>query len=162
MKQVLKRMHGYGENAKMDDGDGGWFLGNRASELHETAQACCHRPCTIPHKMVCQMDAWFSSYGKNKFCSMCFWLQGILHVFAWYDKMNFCCDAGMEMMEDELEYCKRTLEPLRKLSCLQNHFLKWMPSFPQFLQEDPLEAQWEAQGGGRMMEKGKGWTHQCL
>ena len=72
---------------------------------------------------------------------MCFWLQGILHVFAWYDKMNFCCDVGMEMMEDELEDGRRTLEPLRKLPCLQNHFLKCMPSFPQFLQEDPVEAQ---------------------
>ena len=42
MKQVLKRMHSYGENAKMAYGDGGEFLGNRASELHETAQACFH------------------------------------------------------------------------------------------------------------------------
>ena len=61
MKQVLKRMHRYGENGKMADGDGGQFLGNRAPELAETAQACFHHPCMIPHKMVFQMDAWFSS-----------------------------------------------------------------------------------------------------
>ena len=75
MKQVLKEMHSYGENAKMDNGDGGRFIGNRASELHETAQACFHRPCTIPHKTVCQKDAWFSTYGKNKFGSMDFCLK---------------------------------------------------------------------------------------
>jgi len=78
MKQVLKRMDGYGENAKMDDGDGGLLLGNRAPEWAETDQACFHYPCTIPHKTLCQMDAWFSSYGKNKFCSMSFLLQGFL------------------------------------------------------------------------------------
>ena len=78
-----------------------------------------------------QKQIWF--YG--------FLPQGLLHVLAWDDKMNFVCDAGMEMMEDELEDCRRTLEPLRKLPCLQNYFLKCMPSFPQFLQEDRVEAQ---------------------
>jgi len=61
MKQVLKQMHGYGENEKMAEDDGGWFLGNRALELAETARACFHHPCTIPCKTVFQMDAWFSS-----------------------------------------------------------------------------------------------------
>ena len=61
MKQVLKWMHGYGENAKMADGDGGGFLGNRALEWAETAWACFHHPYTIPCKTVFQMDAWFSS-----------------------------------------------------------------------------------------------------
>jgi len=55
--------------------------------------------------------------------------------------MNFGCDAGMEMMEEELEDCMRASEPLRELPCLPNHFLKCMPSFPQFLQEVPVEAQ---------------------
>ena len=32
-------------------------------------------------------------------------------------------------------------EQLRKLPCLPNHFLKSMASFPQFLQEVPVEAQ---------------------
>jgi len=90
-----------------------------------------------------QKQIWF--YG--------FLPQGFLHVLAWDDIMNFGCDAGVEMMEDELEDCRRTLEPLRKLPCLPNHFLKCMPSFPQFLQEVPVEAQWEAQGG----EKNDGW-----
>jgi len=45
----------------MDKGDGGLFLGNYESELAETAQACCHHPCTTPCKMTFQMDAWFSS-----------------------------------------------------------------------------------------------------
>ena len=87
------------------------------------------------------MDAWFSSYGKNKFCSMCFWLQGILHVLAWDDKMNFVCDAGMDMLEQELEDGMKASEHMRKLPCSPNHFLKCMASFPQFLQEDPVVAQ---------------------
>ena len=87
------------------------------------------------------MDAWFSSYGKNEFCSMCFCFKALCILVAWYDKMNFGCDAGMEMMADELEDCMRTSEPLRKLACFPNHFLKCMPSFPQFLQEVPVEAQ---------------------
>ena len=62
-------------------------------------------------------------------------------MLAWDDKMNFGCDAGMEMMEEELEDCMRASEPLRKLPCLPNHFLKCMPSFPQFLQEVSVEAQ---------------------
>jgi hypothetical protein len=78
-----------------------------------------------------QKQIWF--YG--------FLPQGFLHVLAWDDIMNFGCDAGVEMMEDELEDCRRTLEPLRKLPCLPNHFLKCMPSFPQFLREVPVEAQ---------------------
>ena len=146
----------------MADGDGGWFLGNRAPELHETAQACCHQPCTIPHKTVCQMDAWFSSYGKNKFCSMCFCFKALCILVAWDDKMNFGCDAGIEMMEEELEDCMRTSKPLRKLPCSPNHFLKCMPSFPQFLQEVPVEAQWEAQGGGKNDGERQGMDTQVL
>ena len=49
------------------------------------------------------MDAWFSSYGKNKFCSMWFCFKALCIFAAWYEKMNFGCDAGMEMMEEELE-----------------------------------------------------------
>ena len=52
MKHVLKRMHGYGENATMAEGDGAWFLGNRAPELAETARACFHHRYTTPRKMV--------------------------------------------------------------------------------------------------------------
>ena len=62
-------------------------------------------------------------------------------MFAWKGKLSLGCDAGMQMMEEELEDCRRTSEPLRKLPCLPNHFLKCMPSFPQFLQEVPVEAQ---------------------
>ena len=76
--------------------------------------------------------------------------------------MNLGCDAGMEMMEEELEDCMRAYEPLRKLHCSPKHFLEYMSSFPQFLQEVPVEAQWEAQGGEKMMDEGKGWTHKCL
>lgn len=52
MKQFLKQMHGYGENEKMAEGDGGWFLGNRGPELAETVQASFHHPYTTPHKIV--------------------------------------------------------------------------------------------------------------
>ena len=76
--------------------------------------------------------------------------------------MNFGCDAGMEMMEEDLEDCRRAFEPLRNPPYLPNHFLKCMPSFPQFLQEVLVEAQCEAQGGEKMMDEGKGWTHKCL
>jgi len=34
--------------------------------------------------------------------------------------MNLGCDAGMEMMEEEFEDCRRTSEPLRKLPCFPN------------------------------------------
>ena len=51
-------------------------------------------------------------------------LQGFLHVLAWDDKMNFGCDAGMEMMEEELEDCMRASEPLRRLPCSPNHFFE--------------------------------------
>jgi len=61
MKQVLKRMHGYGENAKMAEGDGGWFLGNRAPEWDEIAWACCYHPYTTPPVTILQMDERFSS-----------------------------------------------------------------------------------------------------
>ena len=62
-------------------------------------------------------------------------------MFAWKEKLSLGCDAGMEMMEEELEDCMRTSEPLRKLPSSPNHFLKSMSSFPQFLQEVPVEAQ---------------------
>ena len=45
-------MHGYGENEKMAEGDGGRFLGNRALELAKIAWACFHHPYTTPHKTV--------------------------------------------------------------------------------------------------------------
>ena len=61
MKEVLKRMHGYGENTKMADGDGGRFLGNRAPELDEISRSCFHCPYTTPPVTVLQMDAQFSS-----------------------------------------------------------------------------------------------------
>jgi len=80
-------MHGYGENAKMAEGYGGLFLENRAPELVETAQACFHHPCTILHKTIFQMDAWFSSYGRNKFCSMCFFLPRHFAVL-WHGMKN--------------------------------------------------------------------------
>jgi len=54
-------MHRYGENAKMADGDGGIFLGNRELELDEISRPCCHRPYTTPPVTVLQMDARFSS-----------------------------------------------------------------------------------------------------
>ena len=62
-------------------------------------------------------------------------------MLAWDDKMNFACDAGMEMMEEELEDGMKASEHLRNLPRSPIHFLKCMPSFPQFLQEDPVEAQ---------------------
>jgi len=34
--------------------------------------------------------------------------------------MSLGCDAGMEMMEDEFEYSRRTHGPFRKLSCSPN------------------------------------------
>jgi len=52
MKHVLKQMHGYGENEKMAEGDGGWFIVIRAPELAEPARACFHHPCTTPQKMI--------------------------------------------------------------------------------------------------------------
>ena len=45
----------------MADSDGGGFLGNRAPELDEIAQACCHPPYTAPAIIVLQMDARLSS-----------------------------------------------------------------------------------------------------
>ena len=62
-------------------------------------------------------------------------------MVAWKEKLSLGCDVGMEMMEEELEYCMRTSEPLRKLPCSPNHFLKPMSSLRQFLQEVPVEAQ---------------------
>jgi len=51
---------------------------------------------------------------------MDFFLQSILQVLAWKEKLSLGCDAGMEMMKEEFENC-RTSEPLRKLSCSPNY-----------------------------------------
>ena len=91
-----------------------------------------------------------------------FLLQGTLHVFAWKGKLSLGCDAGMEMMEEELEDYMRASEPLRKLPCSPNHFLESMSSFPQFLQEVPVEAQWEAQWGGKNDGERQGMDTQVL
>jgi len=48
MEQVLKWIHGYGENEKIADSDGGRFPRKCAPELAKIAQACCHRPYTTP------------------------------------------------------------------------------------------------------------------
>lgn len=45
-------MHGYQENEKMAEGDGGLFLGNHAPELAKIAQECCHDPYTTTCKTV--------------------------------------------------------------------------------------------------------------
>ena len=45
-------MHGYWENAKMAEVDGGQFLGNRELEFAEIAWACYHHPYETPHEIV--------------------------------------------------------------------------------------------------------------
>lgn len=67
MKPFFKWMHGYGENAKMAEGDGGQFLGKRALEFSEIDWTCYHHPYPSPLETTWQIDAWFSSYGKDKF-----------------------------------------------------------------------------------------------
>ena len=93
---------------------------------------------------------------------MYFFFKAFCKFLHGKEKLSLGCDAGMEMMEEEFEKCRRTSEPLRKLPCSPNHFLKCMPSFPQFLQEDPVEAQWEAQGGGKNDGERQGMDTQVL
>jgi len=38
--------------------------------------------------------------------------------------MSLGYDASMEMMEEEFEDCRRTSEPLRKLSCSPNYLFE--------------------------------------
>jgi hypothetical protein len=47
-----------------------------------------------------------------------------LQVFAWKEKLSLGCDAGMQMMEDEFEGCRRTSEPLRKIPFSPNHLFE--------------------------------------
>jgi len=58
-------MHGFWENAKMVEGDGGQFLRNRALEFAETSWECYHHSYASPPKTGWKMYAWFSSYGKK-------------------------------------------------------------------------------------------------
>jgi len=44
-------------------------------------------------------------------------------------KISLGCDAGMEMMEEEFEDCRKTSEPLKKLHVRQTTFLKSISSF---------------------------------
>ena len=66
----------------MFEGDGGQFLGNHVLEFVEISWACYHHPYASPPETSWQMDAWFSSYDKNK-SFLCVFLypivkQGIL------------------------------------------------------------------------------------
>jgi len=44
--------------------------------------------------------------------------------FCMVKKMSLGCDAGMEMMEEEFEDCRRTSKPLRKLSHSPNYLFE--------------------------------------
>jgi len=81
MKQTFKCMHRYQENEKMVVGDGGWC----ALEFFEITWACYNHLYAYPPKTSWQMDAWFSSYGKNKFLLYVFFFrvvkQSLLVVF---------------------------------------------------------------------------------
>ena len=128
----------------MADGDGGWFLGNRAPELAETSQAFCHQPCTIPHKTVCQMDAWFSSYGKNKFCSMCFFFKSFCKCLHGRENWAWAVMQVWRWWRRSWKIAWGLLNPWGSYHVNQTASLKSISSFLQFLQELPVEAQWRS------------------
>ena len=76
----------------MAKGDGGQFLGDHSLEFVEIASTCYHHPYASSPETTCQMDAWFSSYGKNKFLRYVFLYpvvkQCILQFFRTRRKMS--------------------------------------------------------------------------